>query len=368
VTDVHECECFGEGLVWAGRGPVWSENEWDPLEEVIVGSVRGARMPHWDVTVQATMPAEHHKLFHADPGRPFPQELVDAAEEELDAFCRTLEAAGVTVRRPAAFQHHRPFSTPEWSSQAGLYSAMPRDCLLVVGDEIIEAPMAWRSRYFETHAFRALLREYFEGGARWTAAPRPRLLDEQFATGYQVPNECDQPSPHYAVTEFEPTFDAADFVRMGSDIYGQRSHVTNEAGIEWLRRHLRWRYRVHELTVYDSHPMHIDATLVPLAPGKLLVHPTRVRELPEPLADWERIVTPLPVMADNPPLHMTSRWLSMNVLSLDERRVFVEAGEEPLAEVLAMHGFEPVMVPFRTVCCFGGSFHCVTLDVRRRPA
>ncbi len=46
MTDADECERFGEGLVWAGRGPVWSENEWDPLEEVIVESVRGARMSH----------------------------------------------------------------------------------------------------------------------------------------------------------------------------------------------------------------------------------------------------------------------------------------------------------------------------------
>jgi glycine amidinotransferase len=28
---------------------------------------------------------------------------------------------------------------------------------------------------------------------------------------------------------------------------------------------------VHEVEVYDTHPMHIDATFYPLAPGKLLV-------------------------------------------------------------------------------------------------
>ena len=31
-----------------------------------------------------------------------------------------------------------------------MYAAIPRDILIVVGDEIIEAPMAWRSRALNT--------------------------------------------------------------------------------------------------------------------------------------------------------------------------------------------------------------------------
>lgn len=54
---------------------------------------------------------------------------------------------------------------------------MPRDILLVVGDEIIEAPMAWRSRFFEYRAYRPLLKEYFKGGAKWTTAPKPLMCD-----------------------------------------------------------------------------------------------------------------------------------------------------------------------------------------------
>ena len=38
--------------------------------------------------------------------------------------------------------------------------------------------------------------------------------------------------------------------------------------------------RVHELVFRDLHPMHIDATFCPLAPGKLLVHPERVVTVP----------------------------------------------------------------------------------------
>lgn len=61
-----------------------------------------------------------------------------------------------------------------------MYAAMPRDILMVVGDEIIEAPMAWRSRFFEYRAYRPLLKEYFKQGAKWTTAPKPLMSDDLY--------------------------------------------------------------------------------------------------------------------------------------------------------------------------------------------
>ena len=61
-----------------------------------------------------------------------------------------------------------------------MYAAMPRDILITVGDEIIEAPMAWRSRFFEYRAYRALIKEYFLQGAKWTTAPKPQMSDELY--------------------------------------------------------------------------------------------------------------------------------------------------------------------------------------------
>ncbi len=36
--------------------PVNSHNEWDPLEEVIIGSLDGAMFPAWNVINEATVP------------------------------------------------------------------------------------------------------------------------------------------------------------------------------------------------------------------------------------------------------------------------------------------------------------------------
>ena len=81
-------------------------------------------------------------------------------------MAKILEAEGVTVRRPevAEGDFAQPYKTPDFESKCGLYAAMPRDILLIVGNEIIEAPMAWRSRYFEFRPYRKLIKEYFQKG------------------------------------------------------------------------------------------------------------------------------------------------------------------------------------------------------------
>jgi glycine amidinotransferase len=346
-------------------GPVVNaHNEWDLLEEVVVGSADGAHVPGWSPMIAATAPEDQRGFFQRLGGRPFPAEVVDAARRELDGLAELLHREGVVVRVPSPLDHSRPFATPDWESGCGMYAAMPRDVLLVVGDEIIEAPMAWRCRYFEVNAYRPLLTEYFRAGARWTAAPRPTLRDEQFLPAEEAAGL--HSAPPYMVTEYEPTFDAADFIRCGRDLFAQRSHVTNELGIEWLRRHLGPAYTVHVLEPDDPHPMHIDATMLPLAAGKLLLNPERLPEVPPQFRDWDVRFAPPPNPHGDRHLFMSSAWVSMNLLSLDERRVLVEEKETELQAMLRGWGMEPVPCPFRSFNALGGSFHCATLDVRRR--
>ncbi|MEJ8821748.1 amidinotransferase [Variovorax humicola] len=343
---------------------VSSYNEWDPLEEVIVGDMFNATIPTVEVAVQATIPDAQIDYFKLHAGQQFSEELVGRACRELDDFSRILSDLGIAVRRPEKVKKTIPYSTPHWKMLGGLYSAMPRDSLLVVGDTIIEAPMAWRSRYFETDAFRPLLKEYFHRGANWIAAPKPQLLDATFDKNY------DRVTPYltdrYAVSEFEPTFDAADFIRCGEDIFVQKSHVTNDFGIEWVRRSIGSKYRVHKVDHCDDAPMHIDATLLPLCPGKLMIHPERIKNLPSQFAEWEVRVAPSPAVRPGHTLYMSSAWLSMNVLMLSPDTVVVETHEAEMINFFEKWGFNVVPVRFSNVIRFGGAFHCVTADVRRR--
>ena len=131
---------------------VWSCNEWDQLEEVIVGNPQQARFPTPD---RSTQLAEFPDRSLAEiPRGPFSQRIIEETEEDLNEFVRVLEGQGVTVKRPQTWRHEAKFSTIHWESQ-GYYNYCPRDVLLVIGDQIIETPNVIRSRAQETFSYRA---------------------------------------------------------------------------------------------------------------------------------------------------------------------------------------------------------------------
>ncbi len=105
--------------------PVNSYNEWDPLEEVIVGIVDGATFPSWHIAMEAPLPEDQREIFQKNAGRPFPKERIAAAKHDLEEFVHILEAEGVKVRRPVPMNQLQPYGAPGWVSN-GLYDAMPR--------------------------------------------------------------------------------------------------------------------------------------------------------------------------------------------------------------------------------------------------
>lgn len=361
-----------------------SHNEFDPLEEVIVGRVEGATIPEWHVSGKAVWPSKHWDMYKTKVGQPFPKELIDKATVELNDFCKILEAEGVKVRRPEVTpgDFAQPYNTPDFKCTNGLYAAMPRDVLIVVGNEIIESPMAWRSRFFEYRPYRKLIKEYFHAGAKWTAAPKPTMSDELFVPESDFKENV---TGNFVTTEFEPVFDAAEFTRIGKDIFTQRSQVTNDFGIEWMRRHLGPDYNIHVLDFQDKNAMHIDGTFIPLGPGKILVNPKRPcitgetqkfftyngkeneYKLPPMFKGWDIFVAASPMLSPDHPLFFTSPWTaSCNIIMLDHERVVVEANETDTIKAFQSWGFKTIPVQFRNFLPFGGSFHCATCDIRRR--
>ena len=55
----------------------------------------------------------------------------------------------------------------------------------------------------------------------------------------------------------------------------------------------------------------------------------------------------------------------MNVLSLDEKTVFVMEHDTPIINQLEGLGFDVITVPFKNVVEFGGGLHCATQDICR---
>ena len=224
-------------IVSPSTSPVCSHNEWDPLEEVIVGRAVGMCIPPLDIEVKACMPEKWWTFFQQNSRKSLPDQVVKKAEEQLNELCLILEHEGIIVRRPDPIDCTQIYTTPDFSSH-GSFSVMPRDVLMVIGNELFEAPVAWRCRFFEYRAFRPLVKEYFHQGAKWTAAPKPLLSDELYDMDYPITNLEDRnrlvSQDKFATTEFEPCFDASDFIRAGRDIFAQRSQVSSICIIKLL--------------------------------------------------------------------------------------------------------------------------------------
>jgi len=338
---------------------VWSCNEWDQLEEVIVGNPLRARFPTADLSTRL---AEFPDRSLADiPQGPFPQQIIDETEEDLDAFVEVLQGEGVTVKRPETWPHEKTFSTIHWESE-GYYNYCPRDVMLVIGDSIIETPNVIRSRSQETFSYRSLLMDYLKSGAKWYSAPRPMLLDSLFDV------DMNKPMPR----NDEPAFDAANVLRLGQDLIYLVSATGNELGGQWLQTMLGDEFRVHFLkdVYYGSH---IDSSFVALRPGLMLCSPARVNDdtLPEVLKQWEVIYSP-PMEntggfdADYLSKSIGSKWIDMNLFSINPNLVVVDRDQTALIKLLEKQGLDVIPMKLRHSKMLGGGYHCVTLDTRRK--
>ncbi|MDQ3821453.1 MAG: amidinotransferase [Acidobacteriota bacterium] len=344
-----------------------SWNEWDPLQEVVVGSARGAADIGFEPALSPYFPP--NSKARAFRGAPVPESVIDDAERQLDHFADILASLGITVRRPDTVDHSLPVKTPDWEVSSGHASACPRDLLLVIGNEIIEAPMAQRARYFEFRAYRSLLKEYFRRGARWTSAPKPLMTDDLYIEHERSANEPFDFAAGPLLSESEPAFDAASFARMGRDIFWQPDLVSNKFGADWLGRHLGPDFRIHRIEFREKTPTHIDTTLVPIRPGLVLVNPERPctnHTLTLFSANgWQIVQAPASVRSGRAPSRDVSNWISMNILMLDERTVVVEEAEKPMIDLMRSLGCQVIACPFDRVYAFGGGFHCCTVDIRR---
>lgn len=336
---------------------VQADNEWSPLKSVIVGRAGISCFPYAPAEMtEATMPSEHVSSFK--PKNLFPPELIAKAEAELDMFTSILEAEGIKV--------YRPPKDIDWLAEGGYTGAMPRDGLMSVGNTLIEACFAWPSRNNEIEiAFTPILHQ-LALDHRVTIVRRPK---SSFAE--TLLEDDGTKNDRWVINNSRPAFDTADFMRFGTCLIGQYSHVTNQAGVDYVKSHLPQGYKIEMIEVNDPNAMHIDATILPLRDGLCVYNPKKVTEAAlrkhAVLADWDLRPYPfIPKDRVDPPLYMTSPWLCLNALVLDGEKVVVEASDLDTLKWYESLGMKCIPCPFQHVNSIGGSFHCATVDLVRQ--
>ncbi|GAB2739738.1 glycine amidinotransferase [Kitasatospora kifunensis] len=368
-----------------------SHDDFTSLREIIVGSAANYLSHERDVTFELF---HHENLtgFRSDWAYPrlaahggaTPQSwqikhrYAEELHEDVEDLAATLASFGVTVHRPLPLP-------PDAAPIAGLgWQAAPtpalniRDNTLILGEEIIETPPAIRSRYLETRLLSPVFTHYWQAGATWTTMPRPTLTDVSFDLSYARdatttlggPTESiDAPQPSSYDVGFEMMLDGAQVLRLGRDLVVNIAQENHRRGVDWLERHLGGRYRIHR--VWRMADNHIDSMLLALRPGVLLARHAGLRDLlPQRLRAWKLIVPPEPdpgafPVYDDEDLVLTSPYIDLNVLSIDEETVLVNEQCTGLIKTLEAEHFTVVPVRHRHRRLFGGGFHCFTLDTVR---
>lgn len=302
-----------------------SKNEWDPLEKVIVGSATNANWPSDD----PVFAEEGKKTSWTEtpvPSGPVPQWIIDEANRELDILAGTLAYEGITVYRPKEL---------DFVARNGMYNYCPRDRMLIYGDTLIDVNMMYPCRNQEIEAL-----------YRLTAEARNILT---------MPRNSGM------------VLDAANICRLGDTLLFLQSPSGNISAYYWLKEKFP-KVNIELCNFYSG--VHIDSTIVPLREGLVLLNGSRVNEdnCPKAFKDWERIYIRDEdiVEQDFYNYPYASKWIALNMLSINPETVVIDAKQKRLREILKSKGIDSIPLTLSHSRTLGGGFHCTTLDTKRK--
>lgn len=302
---------------------IFSENEWDPLRSVVVGTAQRANWPTTDTVFREHMDNSPWNETEFRYG-PVEENIIQEAEEDLNNFAEVLQSEGVIVHRPLP---------RDYQALDQFYGYCPRDTVLIIGDRVVRTPTVYPSRRNE---WETLLHVW---------------------SGHPV----------YSVDDPAAIFDAANICRLGKDLLYLESISGNLAGAEWLQKFLGNDYRVHVIDSYGG--VHIDSTVSPVREGLVILNKDRIspNTVPKPLKSWDKIWIGKKDIKEQTFTHYpyASNYIALNVLSIRPDLVAVDPNQEYLREQLSQHGINTVPIPLHHSRTLGGGHHCVTLDVYR---
>ena len=299
-----------------------TNNEWDPLQKIIVGDATGANWPYHDPVYRLE---EKRTLWKETPlprGVVDPR-VIDESNEDLQTLADTLTQLGVEVVRPIKNDFYKT---------QGMYNYCPRDRLLIAGDVVVDPAMMYGCRDQEI--------EYL----------LPHLNGAEIR---HMPRDQDM------------VLDAANVARFGDTWLYLVSNSGNQKALEWLQKQFP-EIKIIPVNFYAG--VHIDSTICPVGPNTVILNAHRVNwdNLPEYLNDWDKIWVEDCVPQTFHEYPYASKWIGMNVLSIDHNTVIVDQAQNDLIRQLERRNFTVVPLTLRHSRTLGGGFHCVTLDLIRQ--
>lgn len=304
---------------------IYSCNEWDSLKGIVIGTATNANWPKND----PVFALEKERTLWKEtpvPGGPVPQWIIDESNEDLQGLADIMTQAGVTVYRPKDI---------DFQDRDGMYNYCPRDRLLISGETVVDTAMMYPCRDLELEG----LYDVVDSAPYYLHMPRNEGL----------------------------TLDAANICRMNDTWIFLESASGNLAAAKWLQENFP-KINIEICNFYAG--FHIDSTICALREGVVLLNASRVNEhnLPRCLAKWDKIWIDDVVAQDFYQYPYASKWIALNVLSIDPQTVIVDKAQKGIITILEQRGFTVIPHQLRHSRTLGGGFHCVTLDTWRQHA
>lgn len=335
---------------------VFTKNEYSTLKSVIVGRPEYAGYPVGDLYFDTMLKLSTFK------GRPdkgtLPEKIIQEAREDAYALIDVLTDYGVEVYRPEIVDWSRTIAGLNHVT-SGMSSWSARDILLSVGDMVIECPTPFVSRQHESYAYHEIRKQAIADGCRWIAAPQPVMERSEYnvKTGGRI-----------ELTERYPIFDAANVVKMDDKLLYLYSATGNRAGAKWLQNIVGTEF---EVVVWDNvYPhAHIDSTLMPIGKDTVMLNADRVNgeNLPKFIKPMRKIWVHDCQPGNFYKFPYASKWIGMNVLSIDQETIVVDSIQSELIEQLRNEKYNVIDISNRHNRTLGGGFHCMTCDLERAP-
>lgn len=330
---------------------VKSYTSWQPLEEVVVGRV--FTPDHFGFIKDRNVLAQL-------------SQMLDETNEDLDNLQKVIEQYGARVRRPTlpdvdAFRQQQLYS-----NHAPIPPLTPRDWQITFGEKLL--------RILPVPEMNDIIQDYStQQPGSVIELDHPHVMDHAIAS-------C--------------------IVRVGQDVFFDRSEWLTDAQMEWVRDHvLDSRYRVHRAVTNG----HGDAVFAILRPGVIIssMHDEHIN-YQENFPGWEvhrveeaSVWAAMEIgkfRADN----FNGRWwlqgrtpsaefsnfintylkkwtgfvqetvFDVNCLVLDEHNVIFSSYNKQSFDFCRRHRIEPIICELRHKYIFDCGISCSTQDIRRR--
>lgn len=301
-----------------------SYDEYSTLKRIVVGDATHANWPVHDPVFRAE--AEHTLWKETPlPQGPVPQHIIDEANQDLQGLCDILTDHGVEVLRP---------DTMNFQTHDGMYNYCPRDRFIVYGSTVIDPAMMYPCRDMEYQCYTDILKS------------ADRVIHMPRAAGMVL--------------------DAANVLRVSRNQWlFLESASGNRAAYEWLCDQVP-EVKIELCNFYAG--VHIDSTIVALNATTFVVNGSRVNSatLPKMLQDKTILYVNEVVPQNFYQYPYASKWIGLNMLSIDPKTVIVDAAQTDLIHTLENRlGMTVIPHTLRHSRTLGGGFHCTTLDLVR---